>query len=511
MKIKINVVWFKRDLRVTDHGPLRAASERGLPVIPLYIVEPNYWAEETASRRHWCFIHDCLVELREECSLIGQPLVVRVGETVEEFESLENIFDIQTIFCHEETGTAWSFRRDQEFSAWCKRKSIPILFFPSNGVVRGLKNRDNWASIHNGRMNAPVVAAPNYLQPLSDLKIGRIPNKTDSLFGTQVPGVTQPGGRKQGLNNISEFVGSRIEHYLLNISTPNSSARFCSRLSPHLTWGTFSVREVLQALKCGKVFDKVTSNRNMARSVSAFRSRLSWRCHFIQKLEDQPTIETHCMHGFFEQMRSLEIDKFAFDSWKVGQTGYPLIDACMRSLIYEGWITFRMRAMLVSFAAYNLWLDWRVIGTYLAGLFTDFEPGIHYSQLQMQSGVTGINAIRIYNPVKQSEELDPNGQFIKKWVPELKDISKTWIHQPWEMPVELQKKYSCSIGRDYPLPLVDHKKAVKIAWDKIRSIRRQDGFDQKATEVFEKLASRNRPISYKKQISKDPLQLELTF
>jgi len=174
--------------------------------------------------------------------------------------------------------------------------------------------------------------------------------------------------------------------------------------------------------------DKKTFGRNL----SAFGSRLAWRCHFVQKIEDQPEIETNCMHPAFEGLREQAHNPAYFQAWATGQTGYPFIDACMRNLIAEGWITFRMRAMLVSFASYQLWLDWRVTGHHLARLFTDYEPGIHYSQLQMQSGVTGINAMRVYNPIKQSQEHDPKGTFILKWVPELRAIPSEYIHEPWK-------------------------------------------------------------------------------
>ena len=128
--------------------------------------------------------------------------------------------------------------------------------------------------------------------------------------------------------------------------------------------------------------------------------------------------------------------------------GYPFLDACMRSLKVNGWINFRMRAMLLSFASYHLWLHWKYTADFLASLFIDFEPGIHYSQSQMQSGTTGINTIRIYNPIKQGKDHDPDGLFIRKWIPELSNIPNNYIHTPWLSNVKLE---------NYPLPIVDEK------------------------------------------------------
>ena len=507
MKQKIVIIWFKRDLRVHDHAPLFEAAQTGYPVLPIYVVEPEYWKQSFASRRHWHFIHDCLVELRQDCISLGQGLDVRVGDVVDVFSQINKNYDIRGIYAHEENGNGWTFDRDKSVIAWCLKHSISLHEYPCNGVVRRLKNRDEWSKIRNKRMAQDLVIKPNSLMALSELDLHEIPGKDDPMFGDDVPGITQRGGRKAAINTLKSFLAERGKEYLYRLSAPGPSEKYCSRLSPHLAWGTLSVREVVHSNKNRRDGLSDEEGKSWRRNLSAFGSRLSWRCHFIQKIEDQPDIEFRCMHPAFEGMREADHNDDYYQAWMNGNTGYPFIDACMRNLIYEGWITFRMRAMLVSFASYHLWLDWRKTGYHLARLFTDYEPGIHYSQLQMQSGVTGINTLRIYNPVKQSQEHDPNGVFIKRWVPELRSVPDIWIHEPWKMDGLMQKKSQCIIGVDYPEPVVDHVEAVKFARARISDIRKRAGFKDQAGKIYQKLGSRRRPSRKRKTTKKEHIQL----
>lgn len=213
-----------------------------------------------------------------------------------------------------------------------------------------------------------------------------------------------------------------------------------------------------------------------------------------------------------------------YDAWCQGRTGFPFVDACMRCLIDCGWLNFRMRAMLVSFATYNLWLDWKKIAGHLARVFLDYEPGIHYPQLQMQAGTTGINAMRVYNCTKQGKDQDPNGVFIRKYVPELRNVPLEYIHEPCNMPVKIQRKCGVIIGNGegknrpaglggifqpvqqsttdetvsplkaelvhYPSPIVDEKTTAKIAKDKISTVRKQESTKEEAQKVYIKHGSR---------------------
>ncbi len=483
----VQVVWFKRDLRVSDHRPLIEAAARG-PVLPLYVVEPDLWRQPDASARQWEFVAECLRGLRDDLAVLGQPLIVREGSIVAILRAIHLSAGIAGLWSHEETGNRWTYDRDKAVAAWCRDNAVEWHQRPQTGVIRRLRTRDGWAARWERFMQEGIEALPTALEPLAGLEPGRLPDGREiGLEPDACPG-RQRGGRIAGLERLNSFLAERGEKYRTAMSSPVTASFSCSRLSPYLAWGALSLREVVQPLR-----ERQQALRSRPKgttgtwrsSMSSFSARLSWRSHFMQKLEDEPRLEHENLHPLCNELRPRVPDPARLQRWREGATGLPFVDACMRSLKATGWLNFRMRAMLMAVASYHLWLDWRRPGEHLARLFTDYEPGIHWPQVQMQSGTTGISATRIYNPVKQGYDQDGTGEFVRRWVPELAPVPDPFVHEPW-----LWDAAGTVLGRVYPFPIVDHLAAARDARQKIWAVRRSAEFRGEANRIVEKHGSR---------------------
>ena len=478
-------VWFKKDLRINDHEPLLTASSKGT-VIPLYIIEPEIIYSDQFGSLHWNFIRQSLVELNQKLTLLGQPLIIKKGEAVEVLQNLQKEISFDCIYSHEETGNAITFGRDKRVRGWANNQNILWKEFTQNGVVRGLHNRDGWSRIWEERMKRDILPAPNRLKKISpSLRSLTLPNSEDLGIINQINRPDLVGGESKAMDVLDSFISHRGLKYYKEMSSPNSAYESCSRISPYLTNGCISMKQIVNTVKDG---DK---NKILKSSTRSFLARCHWHCHFMQKLESEPQIETNCFHPSFDNLRN-NFNEAYFDAWKKGETGYPFIDACMRALKETGWINFRMRAMLVSFISYNLWIDWRKFKNFLACNFIDYEPGIHYSQIQMQSGVTGINALRMYNPIKQGYDHDPNGEFIKRWVPELSKLEGNDIHEPWLIPGLIGHEKRFKLGSNYPFPIVNLKESIYVARQHFKNVRQTKNFREISNEVFIKHGSRKK-------------------
>ena len=477
------IVWFRYDLRLEDNQAFIEATKNG-NVLPIFIFDKNYYKLDTSSSFHLKFCEDSLKDLNQSLkNLYNSKINIYYGDTTEILKNISKKFNISEIYSHHVFKNNYLSKIDGKISNFFKECNIQWYLFNQFGIQLGKRDRYRWSYNWNKFINQPVLEK----RVNCNFIIDPDHNKNCAISTNFIDDkLIQEGGRKNAVKLLNSFLDNRSDNYQKEMSSPITGEKSCSRLSPYITYGNISLREIYRATK-QKLNEDISIVKK--KSLIAFKSRLAWHCHFIQKLYDEPEIEFKNLNSAFDGLREDDFNSHYYEAWKNGNTGYPFIDACMRYLKVNGWINFRMRAMLVSFASYQLWLDWKKTSKHMAKLFTDYEPGIHYSQFQMQSGTTGINSIRIYNPIKQSIDQDPDGNFIRKWVPELKNVQGKLIHEPWKMTYIDQKSISIELGKNYPLPIIENNKATKIAKDKIWKVKKSKEAKLLSSQILIKHAS----------------------
>jgi deoxyribodipyrimidine photo-lyase len=475
------IVWLKKDLRVGDHAPLALAAgfEQAAALV---VIEPEWLSSPEFDAQHLEFMLASLAPLRAALAERGLPLLVRVGSAVDVFTALRRELAFTRLVSHEETGPLWSYARDQQVAGWCRNHGVQWTEFKQTGVVRRLKSRNGWAARWQRHASASLVQTPPHFAGVRGLELPDLP--TPAQLGIAAQGrALPPAGEAAAQDTLHSFLQQRGASYRQALSSPLTAEQGCSRLSAHLAFGTVSMRTVHQATEAriaALTANGDASSKRFAYHLRGFAGRLRWHCHFMQKLEDEPQVEQRNFARAYDGLREDQFNRERFDAWCEGRTGYPMVDACMRSLVATGWLNFRMRAMLVSFAAYHLWLHWREPGLFLARQFLDFEPGIHWSQMQMQSGTTGINTLRMYSPAKQAADHDPDGVFIRRWVPD------------WGTAA-------------YPPPIVDERGAIANAKQRMYALRGTAKAHDEAQAIQDKHGSRKSGLPPTKRTRDKPV------
>lgn len=484
MKQAVNIVWMKRDLRSQDHLPLHEAEQSELPFLIIYLFEPSLINNPDTSRRHLQFQYHSIQDFNSRAEKTGCHIHRMHAEADKAFEFLQSRFEIKNIFSYQESGTMATWKRDKWVGQFCRENNIQWKEFQRDGIIRGIKNRDHWGHLWHEAILGKIIKnnfAKNCIRTEHPFPLEQQLEQQLEAY----PPEFQPAGEQFAWRYLQSFVEGRGHSYHKKLSKPLDSRMSCSRLSPYLAWGNLSVRQAYQFVKYHPQYPK---NKF---AFEGMLTRLVWRCHFIQKFEMECSYEDTCVNRGYESLQYSNSPEL-LEAWKEGKTGIPLVDANMRCVAAKGWINFRMRAMVVSVLCHHFDVDWRLGVYHLAQHFLDYEPGIHYPQFQMQAGTTGINLVRIYNPVKQSMEHDPEGIFIKKWVPELQSVPVANIHEPWKMTMMDQTFEGIKIGEDYPLPFIDLEEAGRKAKDKIWGFRKTEQVKKEIPGILKKHTHKNR-------------------
>jgi deoxyribodipyrimidine photo-lyase len=480
----MQVLWFKRDLRLTDHMPLFEAlrhRKTGGLTMPVYIHEPSLIADPFFARQHQCFIQECLTELDTELERLGGLLYQLVGEAVQVFDALHQQHGLTAIWAHRETTQRSHYMRDRAVRQWARQNGVAFHELPQNNVIRGSEPehlKQSFQAYFDAAVQQPIknptgknLAAYFYKEDHVRLNAAQIPKAQ----GDDKP-LRPKGGRSRAKQLAARFfTEQRIKAYPFSISSPNTAWAGCSRLSPYLAYGVVSDREVMQRLNdLVSRAHQHSSAAHIEKVESAarfFLDRLQWRQGYFQQFEHCPELEDTELIPAFKGVRQAQFNAIFFEAWKCGQTGVPFIDAIQRCLDACGWVNMRARAMLVSYACMQLWLPWEDVMKHLAHQFVDFDMAIHAGQHRIASGTSHFQQLLIYNPLKNALKLDPKGEFVAKWVPELAGLPPEHIHTPWLLGAVEQQRYGFVPGETYPLPLVDNDKALAEAKARVHALR----------------------------------------
>lgn len=461
------IVWFRNDLRLHDHPALAAAVDKGDTVIPVFILNSRLLQGKHAGANRNRFLLESLQNLKENLQKLGADLVVRDGEVTEELLRLASEVMAEEAYCTADY-SPFAVERDVNVQAALQLKGIRLKTYGGRLAVDDLESiRTKVGTVHkvftpfwktwSSVPRRTLAAAPKHIPFPLGINAGALPLLGAITSEEDLSPSALKGGETAGRAKLAEWLENGIEQY--DLSHNDMAADATSHISPYLHFGCLSVREI----------ETMLPENDGAR---AWHRQLAWRDFYNYVLFYNPT---NANKEFQEKYRALEWSQNAGDleKWQDGLTGYPIVDAAMRQLKQTGWMHNRARLIVGSFLTKDLWLDWRSGEQYFMRMLVDGDKANNNGNWQWIASV-GVDPApiyrRLYNPASQAKNYDPTGAYIHRYVPELAKVPDEYLAEPHLMPLDVQQKSGCMIGRDYPAPIVDHKTARLHALERYRSI-----------------------------------------
>jgi deoxyribodipyrimidine photo-lyase len=460
------ILWFRRDLRIHDHPALCAALEAGERVVPVFCLDDGLLRGRHASGPRTQFLLECLANLDDSLRERGSRLFVRHGRPDHEIAKLAGAFDAGSVHFSADV-SPFARARQEQVAAALEADGVAARAHPGLFAVDRLRDLTtgaghaytvftpfyrNWES----QPRRDVYRAPSVLpDPGSKVPGGELP-KLEDLGLRQECRDPMPGGEDAARQALDRFLSGPIDDY--EEGRDRLSGENVSRLSPYLHFGCLSPRAIEDRLGGGP-------------SAVAFRRQLCWRDFYAHVLGHFPANARSEYQARYRGKIRWSHATQRFAAWCEGQTGFPAVDAGMRQLRREGWMHNRARLLVGSFLTKDLGIDWRWGERWFMRLLLDGDEASNNGNWQWIASV-GVDPQpafrRIFNPARQQERFDPDGDYVRRYVPELANVPDRHLTEPWTMPEDVQAQAGCRIGTDYPAPIVDHKQARAEALERYR-------------------------------------------
>ncbi len=465
------LVWFRRDLRVHDHPALCAALARHEQIVPVFCLDDRLLHGRHASGPRAAFLLDCLTDLDEQLAARGARLVIRHGPPERELPALAREAGASEVHLSADP-SPFEALRGRQVRAALEQAGVTGHAHPGVSVlddVRALQTGQGrpytvFTPFYRRWQDAPrrpVLDAPGPVSMPSRVRHGRVPSLA-SLGLRQEVTEPVPGGETAGLARLATFLAGPVRDY--DTGRDQAGADGSSRLSPYLRFGCLSPRAVEDQLGRG--------SGALAKGAAALQRQLCWRDFYQHVLVHHPENSRQEFQPRYRGALDWPGDDADFTAWTAGVTGFPLVDAGMRQLRREGWMHNRVRLLVGSFLTKDLGIDWRRGEAWFMRLLLDGDQASNNGNWQWIASV-GVDPQpafrRLYNPALQQQRFDPDGRYVRRYLPELARVPDSYLAEPWRMPAGEQQRAGCLIGRDYPAPIVEHKTARLAALDRYRA------------------------------------------